>query len=79
MYTIYSPSARWGLRPQAPNSARVDVGYSSNKPTQERHGQQNDSQVNSQTPKLTSMTQSLSAGCTYCLSVDVKVVNDENI
>ncbi|KAG8326024.1 hypothetical protein J6590_052468 [Homalodisca vitripennis] len=65
--------------PPASRSARVDVGYSCNKPTQERHGQQNDSQVNSQTPTLTSTTQSLSAACTDCVSVDVKVVNDENI
>ncbi|KAG8252943.1 hypothetical protein J6590_045141 [Homalodisca vitripennis] len=97
-YNTNSPSARWGLRPQAPkycvrkfedkrisgtavarSSARVDVGYSCNKPIQERLGQQNDSQVNSQAPTLTSKTQSLSAACTDSLSVDVKVVNDENI
>ncbi|KAG8303893.1 hypothetical protein J6590_107434, partial [Homalodisca vitripennis] len=63
----------------ARSSARVDVGYSCNKPTQEIYGQQNDSQVNSQTPTLTSTTQILSAACTNCLSVDVKVVNDENV
>ncbi|KAG8255500.1 hypothetical protein J6590_091127 [Homalodisca vitripennis] len=65
--------------PVAHSSARVDVGYSCNKPIQERLGEQNDSQVNSQTPTLTSTTQSLSAACTDCVSVDVKVVNDENI
>ncbi|KAG8270016.1 hypothetical protein J6590_099059 [Homalodisca vitripennis] len=68
------------MRTVARSSACVDVGYSCNKPTEERHGQfPGDSQVNSQTPTLTSTSQSLSAACTDCLSVDVKVVNDENI
>ncbi|KAG8251378.1 hypothetical protein J6590_081193 [Homalodisca vitripennis] len=66
--------------PQVSRSDRVDVGYSCNKPTQKRHGQfPGDSVVNSQTPTLTSTTQSLSAACTERHSVDVKVVNDENI